>query len=597
MTSSRLTTLNPQKIFSSVMILCIAVALIKAILWGREMEQSFAFTGNDHIMRLVSVRDWLAGQGWFDTTQYRLVPPDGTLMHWSRYVDVGIAAIILPLSWVLPMTTAEQLGVIIWPTLLMVILILIFGFGARRLFGPIAACFTMLLVLLWPFTSDFYFRAGRIDHHNVQTLMIVVMTLAIIAPARTVLAGVTAGVAAAFALAVGLETLLYILVLGLLLFGRAVFEVTPTAKSLLVSFAVTLALASVLFWFGQTPRSAYGLAVCDQLSTPVLSLAGIAAVVSLATTVPLLRGPALQVSVAVTLTAVGCAMAWPLLGPCVAGPYGDLPVAVQEIINTSISEALPAFVFAQRSPFVYLRMALPVSIVAVAAITFWWIDRQKPDQNAGGQDAVGQLLLLSVVGILASFSQVRLLLMTSAAAPLLSGFVLARLVDLYRAHRSMTAASGLIVVSILALMPKVLEAPLRRALPSTYTPSTVQDQTCFWHDEITTLNALPPAIFLNPMNLGPSLLWATHHSTIAGPYHRNPAAFENGAIPFELPDAEMETYVHNTTATHLVLCRGSNYGEGFATELAAGTQADWLRPIPVPADDLLVFEILPAGGA
>ena len=31
----------------------------------------------DSTMRLVQVRDLLAGQGWFDLVQHRLAPPDG----------------------------------------------------------------------------------------------------------------------------------------------------------------------------------------------------------------------------------------------------------------------------------------------------------------------------------------------------------------------------------------------------------------------------------------------------------------------------------------------------------------------------------------
>src|SRR5690606_28265498 len=49
---------------------------------------------NDDIMRLVQVRDLLAGQGWFDLMQYRLGLEGGILMHWSRLVDLPIAALI-----------------------------------------------------------------------------------------------------------------------------------------------------------------------------------------------------------------------------------------------------------------------------------------------------------------------------------------------------------------------------------------------------------------------------------------------------------------------------------------------------------------------
>ncbi len=49
---------------------------------------------NDDVMRLVQIRDLLAGQSWFDLTQYRLGLDGGTLMHWSRLIDLPIAVLI-----------------------------------------------------------------------------------------------------------------------------------------------------------------------------------------------------------------------------------------------------------------------------------------------------------------------------------------------------------------------------------------------------------------------------------------------------------------------------------------------------------------------
>jgi hypothetical protein len=42
----------------------------------------------------LSVRDWLKGQGWFDMSNGRVLPPEGVSLHWSRYVDLGIAGVI-----------------------------------------------------------------------------------------------------------------------------------------------------------------------------------------------------------------------------------------------------------------------------------------------------------------------------------------------------------------------------------------------------------------------------------------------------------------------------------------------------------------------
>src|SRR3546814_14207249 len=49
----------------------------------------------DDNRRLMQVRGLLAGQGWYDLRQYRLNPPGGFDIHWSRLVDLPIAGLFL----------------------------------------------------------------------------------------------------------------------------------------------------------------------------------------------------------------------------------------------------------------------------------------------------------------------------------------------------------------------------------------------------------------------------------------------------------------------------------------------------------------------
>src|SRR5690349_21236823 len=72
-----------------------AVIVIAAIAAVGGFEELAGNADNDSSLRLVEVRDLLAGQGWFDLHQYRMGTEGGFLMHWSRLVDAPIAAIIL----------------------------------------------------------------------------------------------------------------------------------------------------------------------------------------------------------------------------------------------------------------------------------------------------------------------------------------------------------------------------------------------------------------------------------------------------------------------------------------------------------------------
>ena len=72
--------------------LCISVILL-AVASTRILDNQYP--DPDDALRLAQVRDLLAGQAWYDLHQYRMTPPDGTLMHWSRLVDLPIAGMIL----------------------------------------------------------------------------------------------------------------------------------------------------------------------------------------------------------------------------------------------------------------------------------------------------------------------------------------------------------------------------------------------------------------------------------------------------------------------------------------------------------------------
>src|SRR3546814_19415048 len=89
-------------------------------------------------MRLVEVRDLLAGQGWFDLTQYRLGLEGGTPMHWSRLVDLPIAILVKLGGFFLAQEQAEAVALTLRPLLLIPLLLYPLGLAARPLSGPVA---------------------------------------------------------------------------------------------------------------------------------------------------------------------------------------------------------------------------------------------------------------------------------------------------------------------------------------------------------------------------------------------------------------------------------------------------------------------------
>ena len=125
----------------------------------------------DDNMRLMQVRAWLGGQGWYDLRQYRLNPPLGFDMHWSRLVDLPIAGLIVLLRPFVGPREAEMLACGIAPLLPLSIAILGIGVTVRRLVSVYAWPLGIVLLLCCSATMLMY-MPERIDHHGWQLAML-----------------------------------------------------------------------------------------------------------------------------------------------------------------------------------------------------------------------------------------------------------------------------------------------------------------------------------------------------------------------------------------------------------------------------------------
>ncbi|WP_211216510.1 hypothetical protein [Yoonia vestfoldensis] len=551
------------------------------------MHDNFATMDNDDILRLVMVRDFIAGQGWFDMTQYRLLPPDGVVMHWSRYVDLGVAAIIVPLSWLVSMDTAEQLAVTIWPTLIFTAHVAVIGFGTRRIFGDLAACFALAIMVIWPTSAYLHSGAGNIDHHNVQMLMMTLVAFALIWPNRVLAAGVIAGIAAAFSLAVGLEALPFIVVAGAIALVRHLVDRSQESRRFLVAFCLSLGFAAILFWLGQTAPALRGIGKCDQLGLPALSLIGVAVVASVLAGALSRFGSGIAFAAAVGATGVGVVLIWPWLAPCIDGPYGALPADLQSFISTRITEAQPAYRFLRNNPAGFVVFTLPILMVVIAGAI---LIRRGGTPRA----ALVVLWVLSLLGLAMVLYQMRTVIMAAAVIPILGGIVIAQALEVYLRTRAPGAAVIWLALATMIISPTLIAQQIRIFMAEDDDePRPELAEECRGYQALAGLNAVPKGRFITPMNIGPSVLWATHHEVMSAGYHVDPTILINSLQPYQLPEDEMAAFLRASGANLLLMCADTTYENDFPTALAAGAQVDWLRPVAVEAGDLLVFEILP----
>ncbi len=584
----------------------IAVALILALL-GLSMfalaphARTLLVQGdNDDIMRWMSVKAWLAGQGWFDMIQYRVEPPLGLSMHWSRYLDAALAGLYSLLALGLPPEVAERWTFALWPNLLLLALLGLVAKGTRRLLGAGAALFAMALVMTWMPIRGIAFATGRIDHHNVQILLTTIMAMAMILPGRAWLMGTISGVAAALSLAIGLETLVFVAAGGLVLVGRAAFEAAD-ARARLIGFCSALTVGALMLFVGQTAPQDWLTPHCDALATPILAILLIASASSL---VPLafynrLRPPALRLAAVAGLALFGLWLFSPLLKPCLAGPYGMLPPEAQDFITSRISEALPALVFATLRPLTFANVLLPVLVITALSSLFWLRNRGSYDKAQ--RAAIGQMLIFGWLGLIGSLVQVRMNIIAAPALPFLAGHVGAELLRWWSTRRSLAALLTAVVVVLAAFGTQYLNRPvltLASRLAGTDLSQRFEqpsfDHGCRMEDALAELNALPKARLLTTLNLGAPLILVTHHDALSVPYQRGAQAFWNGSFPFR-SEILMQQAIRQSAPDYVVICRDAAYDaeHGFALALKDGRLPGWLTPVDIGSARWLVLAVRP----
>src|SRR6476619_3717596 len=172
----------------------------------------FGLGDTDDNMRMMQVRGLLHGQGWYDLRQYRLNPPVGANIHWSRLVDLPIAGLILTLRPFLGGAAAERWAVAIAPMLPFLLLLFSLALTARRFLGP-TAYILVFTALFFAGSNNGMFTPERIDHHGWQ-LALLAFGISSIADPKRLRGGLTLGISSALSLAIGLEMLIYLALAG-----------------------------------------------------------------------------------------------------------------------------------------------------------------------------------------------------------------------------------------------------------------------------------------------------------------------------------------------------------------------------------------------
>lgn len=576
--------------------LCAAVAFALAVPAIR--SSVFDAMSTDDAMRLVEVRDLIAGQGWFDLIQHRLDPP-GLAMHWSRIVDAPLAGFILLLRPLLGSHGAEVATLMLWPTTLLgAALFLAAAIGRRMVDGIHQHTVQIAAIVLAALAAPalIHFRTGAIDHHNAQMVLLLSFLFLLSGIERSCVDAGLAGLSATLSLAIGLEMLPTIATACVATFGLLIWRGKEVSLQLGV-FGATLTGSSALLAVLLLPPHGFGAPVCDAFGAPFLlliagggaSLVIVAGVDRWHSSLPV-RMAAAAISGAILLVAF-----FRLFPGCIASPYAAVDPLVTSVWLDHVAETMSLPTMLQLEPQKILGFyGFPVLTLVLAAMAmmrtaprfqFCWI--------------VAIATLAALVGT--SFWEMRgAAAATIVAAPILSAS-LASLWSVRESGRKLLIAALILSPASFAAGGLVARPLIDRVVQPKWTMA-VQDATssCRAISSLVPLAQLARGRVMAPIDLGPGILAATDHSVFAAPYHRNNDG-NRAMLNVMMADPEAaRQMLANRRVDYIVICAGSLEQadfvrlapDGLAARLGRGELPEFLQPVELhPVSQLAAWRV------
>jgi len=535
----------------------------------------------DDNMRLMQVRALLNGQGWYDLRQYRLNPSAGFDMHWSRIVDLPIAALILLFKPFVGTVMAEKLACGIAPLLPLSVTMAGLAFTVRRLVSPVAWPLALIFLLLCSATM-LMFMPERIDHHGWQ-LACLSVTVAGLADPHPRRSGIVVGLASAVSLSIGLEMLPYAAGAGAIMALRWVWDRAEAERLTVYGLALAggSAIGYVLF-----ASNANAVLRCDALTPVWLSV-----MIEAGTLLFILArinpdGRSIRLGLAAA-AGIAIVIAFALVFPqCLGRPEQVSPELARNWLN-NVREAKPIYQHPWRNAVPVA--ALPVIGLIGAIIATW---RAKGSDRFAAWAAV---LLFSLLAGGLMLWQVR----AGGAAQMLAvpgavalGWIIfpwclahqSVLVRVFGTAGAFMIVSGAFVGFVVKYgvpdKPTVRTRTINRA-----------GATCPTIPALGVLNRLPAQTIFTFVDLGPRLITVTHHSAVAGPYHRNGDAILDVQHAFTGTPENFRAIAKRHGARLLLICPNMaestvysvRHRKGFYAQLAKGETPGWLEPMPLPA--------------
>jgi hypothetical protein len=570
---------------------CIAAAYLLARDYTGLAQQ---FGSTDDALRLVVLREFLAGKGWFDLSVPRLDRP-GAELHWSRLIDAGLALLFRLCALVVEPARAELSTRALWPVLWLLPLIAAAGCAALKIGGR-AAALTAVAYAAVALPGFQQFVPGRIDHHNVQIALAAAAVAAAMWSEGSVRLSAISGALCGAMLAIGFESLFVVALLAAAFSLRFLFK--PQSAGEFRAFACAASAATATAFVVSIPPWRWSSTLCDQLAVntalPVVAgalLAAGAACVRPAATSLCFR--ALSVTVA-GLAALGLFSA--IDADCLKGPFVHVDPAVKFLWLNHVQEALPLADALGTREHASVAGILIVPLAGLIAVLLRLAWRQTVPEFA-------DLLIITALltAFLASLYAIRWLpYAVWFSIPLLAAGVAEQwrylpVTDPGRRIALAIALSPLLLSGIAITASASFRPALAATIPSG--PGTV----CTAKDSYRQLGDLPRGLVMAFIDLGPHILLHTPHDVAAGPYHRLSRGIIDVYESFSAPEQVAHGIVARRAIDYVVFCSRSatpRFAGGLASDalwnvLARAEVLDWLEPVrETRAQPLQIYRVL-----
>jgi hypothetical protein len=560
------------------------------LFWQMAISQNF--DDPDDFLRLQQIRDFVAGQSWFDLTQRRMAAPDGLAMHWSRLVDIPVLLFVVPLTPLIGAHLAEVVATIGAPLLNLLALMIAIVVITRRLVGhDVATSVLACLMALSAPTVYLQIHPARIDHHGWQ-IAFAILAVAAMLHRKSRFSGIAAGVALALYINISIEGAPFVAaavgIVGLLwAFGREDAE-------RLLTMVCTLAVTSVAATALTAPSYRWTENYCDAvMPSHLLAMAVAAAGTVLAVRLGATRHAATRLVLLVLVLLVTVATFGSIAPTCLGSPFGKLDPVIDKFWYQNVTEGLPfwrqdaitaatmvAFpvmaaigtilgVIRAKSPEMQRRWLIMLALLVVTFVTGAMVRRA-----AGVTHIVALPGALILIGIAIRAAEQRLPSPLGAVATA-------------AAIMAMSPITPIFAVASMMSPPKVMAAPKGPVDPC--------ERLCV----LDRLAKRPAEPMLASIDLGPMVIARTPHSVYGTGYHRMVGPLRETILFFEGSSAQGEAFMRRKGFRHILVSPTSAEAvlfmkkapKGMMAQLVKGPLPDWLEEDPAGSPALRVYRI------